>query len=177
MFVKTLSEKIQDKHTAQGSPCYKGYCLKRLIQEKKCLSLFMNWWGGKKLMCCCHQLYNQSHGSWRPIQFHKKTQRFRFSHIFLCCDLDYPTNFQNPPIRAFRDNRILLFSNGVDFHTPHAFSGGFWQISLKQLLYVKNWRKHTTINFQFWVYMGSKYAFLGIFWPKNHQKKAENCQN
>ena len=49
------------------------------------------------------------HGSWRPIQFHKKTQRFCFSHIFLCCDLDYPTNFQNPPIRAFRDNIIFPF--------------------------------------------------------------------
>ena len=50
-----------------------------------------------------------THGSWRPIQFHKKTQRFRFSHIFLCCDLDHPTNFQNPPIRAFRDNIIFPF--------------------------------------------------------------------
>ena len=55
-----------------------------------------------------------------PYNFTKKTQRFRFSHIFLCCDLNYPTNFQNPPIRAFRDNIILLFSNGVDFHPPHA---------------------------------------------------------
>ena len=43
-----------------------------------------------------------------PSNFTKKTQRFRFSHIFLFCDLDYPTNFQNPPIRAFRDNIILL---------------------------------------------------------------------
>ena len=53
--------------------------------------------------------------------FTKKTQRFRFSHIFLCCDLDYPTNFQNPPIRAFRDNRILLFSNGAYLHPPMHF--------------------------------------------------------
>ena len=60
-----------------------------------------------------------------PSNFIKKTQRFRFSHIFLCCDLDYPTNFQNPPIRAFRDNRILLFSNGVDFHWYVLFSYGF----------------------------------------------------
>ena len=85
-----------------------------------------------------------SHGSWRPIQFHKKTQRFRFSHIFLRCDLDHPTNFQNPPIRAFRDNIILLFSNGVDFHPALHFQevfGGFWQISLNWSLYVKNWKK------------------------------------
>ena len=85
-----------------------------------------------------------THGSWRPIQFHKKTQRFRFSHIFLRCDLDHPTNFQNPPIRAFRDNIILLFSNGVDFHPALHFQevfGGFWEISLKWSLYVENWKK------------------------------------
>ena len=29
------------------------------------------------------------------------------------------------------------------------FSGGFWQISLKRSLYVKNWRKQTTIIFNF----------------------------
>ena len=74
----------------------------------------------------------------------QKNQRFRFSHIFLRCDLDHPTNFQNPPIRAFRDNIILLFSNGVDFHPALHFQevfGGFWQISLNWSLYVKNWKK------------------------------------
>ena len=63
----------------------------------------------------CH--YRPKH----PPPEEKMYQKLHFSHISICCDLDYPTNFQNPPIRAFRDNRILLFSNGAYLHPPMHF--------------------------------------------------------
>ena len=39
---------------------------------------------------------------------------------------------------GFWENSI--FAMGLFSHT-HAFSGGFWQMSLKRSVYVKNWRK------------------------------------
>ena len=35
------------------------------------------------------------------------------------------------------------------FSPSHAFSGGFWQISLKRSVYVKNWRKLNAFVFDF----------------------------
>ena len=53
--------------------------------------------------------FHLTHGSWRPIQFHKKNQRLRFSHLFLCCDLcisSHRFHFpQNPPT-----NRTNIYS-------------------------------------------------------------------
>ena len=43
---------------------------------------------------------------------------------------------------------FLRFLMGL-FSPTHAFSGGFWQISLKQPVYVKNWRKQTAFFFDF----------------------------
>ena len=37
---------------------------------------------------------------------------------------------------------FLRFAMGL-FSPTHTFSGGFWQISLKRSVYVKNWRKQT----------------------------------
>ena len=49
------------------------------------------------------------------------------------------------------------------FSPTRAFSGGFWQISLKRSLYVKNWRKRTAFFFDF----GSRWVlpkFSGAPW-------------
>ena len=40
----------------------------------------------------------------------------------------------------FEKKLFLRFAMGL-FSPSHAFSGGFWQISLKRSLYVKNWKK------------------------------------
>ena len=55
----------------------------------------------------------------------------------------------------FWENRILLFSNWVDFHLAFHFQEVLFQ-SLKRSLYVKNWRKQTTI-------LNFKRPYLGIW--------------
>ena len=52
------------------------------------------------------------------------------------------------PRGFFKKMQILCFLMGL-FSPTHAFSEGFWQISLKRSLYVKKWRKGTAF-FSIW---------------------------
>ena len=84
-----------------------------------------------------------------PEQYsiNKISQTFCFkeksSYIYLC---EESLSNKSKPGGFLRKCRFFCFLMGL-FPPAHAFSEGFWQISLKRSLYVKNWRKLTVFFF------------------------------
>ena len=68
----------------------------------------------------------------------------------------------NRAVRSFWENRILLFSNGVDFHSTLHFQEVLSQYLWKERSILKVEEK--TIIFQFWVQMGILDIFSRWFW-------------